>query len=99
MPRNKQIGAKRSFTGQYTVDCAKRPSLPDLTFNLNGKDFTITAMDYILDAGGTCISAFTPMDMPANVGPLVILGDSFLRRWYSVYDFGKDAVGLAKSKA
>lgn len=30
--------------------------------------------------------------------PLVILGDTFLRRYYSVYDFGKARIGLAKAK-
>jgi saccharopepsin len=96
---NKQIGAKRGFTGQYTIECDKRDSLPELTFTLQGKDFTIGPYDYIIEAGGSCISAFTPMDIPAPAGPLVILGDSFLRRWYSVYDLGKNAVGLAPSKA
>ncbi|KAF2670853.1 aspartyl proteinase [Microthyrium microscopicum] len=96
---NKQIGAKKGFTGQYTIECDKRDSLPDLTFTLQGKDFKIGPFDYILEAGGSCISAFTPMDIPAPAGPLVILGDSFLRQWYSVYDLGKDAVGIAKSKA
>jgi saccharopepsin len=38
------------------------------------------------------------MDFPEPVGPLAILGDSFLRRWYSVYDLGNGAVGLAKAK-
>lgn len=55
--RNTQIGAKKSWNGQYTVDCAKRSSLPDLTFTLTGNDFTISANDYILEVQGSCISA------------------------------------------
>jgi saccharopepsin len=95
---NKQIGAKRGFTGQYTIECEKRDALPELTFTLSGVDFTIGPFDYILEVSGSCISAITPMDIPAPAGPLVILGDSFLRKWYSIYDLGKDSVGIAKSK-
>lgn len=94
---NTEIGAKKDFGGTYKVDCNKRESLPDLTFRLCGHDFTITANDYILKTGGTCISAFMGMDFPDPVGPLVILGDAFLRRWYSVYDLGENTVGLAKA--
>lgn len=39
---NKQIGAKKGFNGQYTVDCAKRDSLPDMSFNLSGYNFSIS---------------------------------------------------------
>ncbi|KAJ5326621.1 Peptidase A1 [Penicillium brevicompactum] len=95
---NKEIGATKSWNGQYTVDCAKRDSLPDLTFTLAGHPFKISAYDYILEVQGSCISSFMGMDFPEPVGPLAILGDSFLRRWYSVYDVGNNAVGLAKAK-
>ncbi|KKA21312.1 Pepsin A [Rasamsonia emersonii CBS 393.64] len=95
---NKEIGASKSWNGQYTVDCAKRDSLPDLTVTLTGHNFTISAYDYILEVQGSCISAFMGMDFPEPVGPLAILGDAFLRRWYSVYDLGNGAVGLAKAK-
>jgi len=95
---NKQIGAKKGFNGQYTVECDKRDSLPDLTFTLSGYNFTISAFDYILEVQGSCISSFQGIDLGGNIGPLFILGDSFLRRWYSVYDLGNDAVGLAKAK-
>jgi saccharopepsin len=95
---NKEIGAKKGYNGQYTVECDKRDSLPDITFTLAGYPFNITAYDYILEMQGSCISTFQGMDFPAPVGPLVILGDAFLRRWYSVYDLGKDAVGIAKAK-
>ena len=95
---NKEIGAKKSFNGQYTVECEKRDSLPDLTFTLTGYNFTIGPYDYILEVQGSCISAFMGFDIPAPAGPLAILGDAFLRKWYSVYDLGNNAVGLAKSK-
>ncbi|MBQ5153978.1 hypothetical protein EGM85_12060, partial [Macrococcus caseolyticus] len=95
---NSQIGAEKSWTGQYTVDCAKRDVLPDLTFTFDGYEFPISAYDYILDLGGSCISTITPMDIPEPAGPLAIIGDAFLRRYYSVYDLGNNAVGLAKAK-
>jgi len=95
---NKEIGAKKGYNGQYTVECEKRDSLPDLTFTLSGYNFTITPYDYILEVQGSCISSFMGMDFPEPVGPLAILGDAFLRKWYSVYDLGKGTVGLAASK-
>ena len=68
----------------------------------------------MLNAGGTCISSFTGMDIPAPIGPLWIIGDvspeitkhesladysqSFLRQWFTVYDLGRNAVGFAPSK-
>ncbi|KAH8661486.1 putative vacuolar protease A [Tricladium varicosporioides] len=95
---NKEIGAKKGYNGQYTVECDKRDSLPDMSFTLSGYDFAITPYDYILEIQGSCISSFMGMDFPEPVGPLAILGDAFLRKWYSVYDLGKGTVGLAAAK-
>lgn len=95
---NKEIGAKKGYNGQYTVECEKRDSLPDMSFTLSGYNFSITPYDYILEVQGSCISSFMGMDFPEPVGPLAILGDAFLRKWYSVYDLGKGTVGLAQSK-
>lgn len=94
---NSEIGAEKSWSGQYTVDCDKRDSLPDLTLTFGGYNFTLSPYDYTLEVSGSCMSAFTGMDMPEPIGPLAIIGDAFLRRYYSVYDLGKDAVGLAKA--
>jgi saccharopepsin len=96
---NKEIGAKKGYNGQYSIECEKRDSLPDLSFRLSGHDFVITPFDYILEVQGSCISSFMGMDFPEPVGPLAILGDAFLRKWYSVYDLGKNTVALAASKA
>lgn len=94
---NAQIGAKKGWSGQYSVECDTRDSLPDLTFNFSGYNFTITPYDYTLEVSGSCISAFTPLDFPEPIGPLAIIGDAFLRKFYSIYDLDNDAVGLAKA--
>jgi saccharopepsin len=64
---NAEIGATKSWSGQYTVDCSRIPELPDLTFNFGGKEFTITGEDYILQVSGTCVSAFTGLDVSTFV--------------------------------
>lgn len=92
---NAKIGATKSWSGQYQVDCATRDSLPDLTLNFGGYNFTLSAYEYTLEVSGSCISAFTPLDFPEPIGDLAIIGDAFLRKYYSVYDLKKNAVGLA----
>lgn len=95
---NAEIGAKKGFNGQYQVDCSKREKLPNVSFKLSGYSFEITPYDYILEIQGSCISGFMGIDIPAPAGPLVILGDAFLRKWYSIYDLGNATVGLAAAK-
>lgn len=75
---NLEIGATKSWSGQYTVDCAKVPSLPELGFVFNGKKYPLKGTDYILDVSGTCISAFTGMSLNIPGGDLWIIGKSDL---------------------
>ena len=96
---NKEIGATKSWNGQYTIECEKIKSLPPLTFSIAGAgDFTIGPEDYILNVQGSCLSSFTGLDIPAPMGPIWIVGDVFLRKYYTIYDLGKNAVGFAKAK-
>jgi len=95
---NAEIGATRSWNGQYTVPCDKVPSLPDFTFVFGGKPYPIASTDYILNLGNQCVSSFTGMDISPGGSDLWIVGDVFLRKYFTVYDLGRDAVGFAKSK-
>ena len=94
---NSNIGAKKSLRGMYTVDCSSVDSLPPLVFRIAGNDFELGPSDYIMQTPGVCFSVFMAIDIPPPAGPLFIIGDAFLRAWYTVYDMGNHRVGFAKS--
>ncbi len=78
---NAQIGAKKSWNGQYQVDCAKVPQLPDLSFYFNGRGYPLKGSDYVLDVQGTCISAFTGMDLNFPGGGSLWIVGSWLSKF------------------
>jgi len=92
------IGAK-PFAPQpkeYTVDCSTIPTLPDLVITMGTESYTLTGADYIINAGqGICLFAMTGIDIPAPRGPLWILGDIFIRKYYTVFDMEQERVGFA----
>lgn len=96
---NMIIGAQASGSGLFLVDCASRSTLPNIVFTMSGHQFSLSPMEYTLEFSGTCVSVFSAMDLPSdNHIPVWILGDAFLRKYYSVYDAKKKRVGLAKAR-
>jgi len=91
---NHAIGAIPNWNGQYVVPCRSVPSLPDINFTFGNQSYPLSPSDYVLEVDQSCISAFSPMDSPSG---LWIIGDVFLRRYFSVFDLGKNAVGFATS--
>ena len=45
---NHMIGATPIVGGEYTIDCDKIPSLPELDFYIAGRKFTLKGSDYVL---------------------------------------------------
>lgn len=95
---NAIIGAKKGWQGIYTVPCESVPNLPPITFAFGDHEFELESSDYILQQQGNCISVFMGLDIPAPAGPIWVVGDAFLRKWYTVYDLGNDQVGFALAK-
>jgi len=80
---------------EYGIDCDA--SAPDINFQIDGKTYALMKADYTLDQGsGQCLFAFMGQDIPAPVGPLIIMGDVFMRAHYCKFDVGQKRVGFAQ---
>jgi len=83
------------FNREYTIDCDA--SAPDIDFQIDGTTYSLTKTDYSLDQGsGQCLFGFMGQDIPAPVGPLIIMGDIFMRAHYCKFDVGQKRVGFAQ---
>ncbi|XP_056413747.1 gastricsin-like [Hyla sarda] len=92
------VGAQQSQNGEYLVNCNSVQSLPTISFTINGVQFPIPPSAYILQNNGYCTVGVEVTYLPSQNGqPFWILGDVFLRQYYSVYDMGNNRVGFAQS--
>ncbi|KAL7828333.1 hypothetical protein SRHO_G00319670 [Serrasalmus rhombeus] len=87
---NSWVGATTDQYGDATVSCSNIQSMPSITFTLNDYTFTIPASSYVSDMSGTCITGFG-----GSSDSLWILGDVFIRNYYTIFNRGNNSMGLA----
>ncbi|KPP57319.1 gastricsin-like [Scleropages formosus] len=93
---HKILGARKDDSGDYVFSCDYVNSLPTLTFVMNGAYLHLEPSSYVLKSNGKCRSGIKASSSSDRDGrPYWILGDVFLRQFYSVFDQGNARVGFA----
>jgi len=93
---NNLIGGTYIGNGVYKVDCSSVSSLKDITFNFDNIEYTLSPKDYILKddiVEDECVSGIAAYDQG-----MWIFGDVFIRKYYTVFNFGENKVGFAEAK-
>ncbi|KAJ3202242.1 Vacuolar protease A [Clydaea vesicula] len=95
---NEALGGQYStfFGGSYQFDCSKIQVLPVISFIFGEKEFSLKPEDYVArfetPSFKLCSSPFMSSGSSKSMW---IVGDSFLRSYFSIYDFENSRVGFA----
>lgn len=73
-------------------------SLPTVTFTIDGKAYTLTGKQYVLNVQGQCLSGFMGINLPSQLANTWIMGDVFIRVYYTLFDYEGGRVGFANAK-
>lgn len=78
-------------------DCSNVDKLPNITFMIDNVEYTLEPFDYVLrvkQLGNVqCVVSLMPAQFPEGFNYL-ILGDTFMRKYYTYFDKNKDRVGF-----
>ncbi|XP_041283068.1 gastricsin [Onychostruthus taczanowskii] len=93
------LGAQETSYGvSYAVDCSDTPGMPPITFGIGGARLALPPSAYVLNSNGYCTLAIEVTYLPSQDGqPLWILGNVFLKEYYTAFDMANNRVGFALS--
>nr|CAH8821072.1 unnamed protein product [Trichobilharzia regenti] len=94
---NNHLGARWVGGGEYSLDCNNIHLLPTVEFIFRRRTYVLSPKDYVLKEDNwlytDCTSPFASND---QLSPgYWVLGDVFMSKFYTVFDFGESQIRLA----
>ncbi|KAK4467360.1 hypothetical protein MN116_008869 [Schistosoma mekongi] len=94
---NSLLSVSKDIYGRNVIDCSRIDMLPSIEFMFHRKRYTLKPRHYVVKETiwftTICSSPFEFVNtLPPNQW---VLGDAFMGRFYTVFDFGQRRIGLA----
>lgn len=83
------------------IPCEQVPNLPNFGLTIGSVNYSLPARMYILEItifGQTqCLVGFQSLDFPPSFGTALIMGDSWIKYYYTHFDVAQERVGFARA--